>query len=170
MSTRKVILLCFFSALLGGAGTYLLLPRESAQVRLQGTQDRFGLFSPPPHFPGFPAREELEDSFFQQFLGSQPSFFFASPSVETREDENFFYFEVPLKENQESKLRANVNGNYLEIEGDIVERSGDETSAAQRMVQKSFAQMLPLPVQADPKSLQIISAPGKTVIRFQKRK
>lgn len=170
MPTRKVVLLCLISALIGAASTYLLMPHETQRASAPMRPNQFGLFSPPPQPPGFPARDEMEDSFFQQFLGNQPSFFFASTSVATREDENFYYFEVPLKENQESKLRANVNGNYLEIEGDIVERSGDETSSAQRMVQKSFSQMLPLPAQADPKSLQIISEPGKTVIRFQKRK
>jgi HSP20 family molecular chaperone IbpA len=129
-----------------------------------------GIFPAPPRFPGLPLQEEFSDSFFQQFFGQQTSFLFATPTVDTREDENFYYFDVPLKKNQESKVRANVSGDYLEIEGEISERSGSETANAQRTVQRSFSQIFPLPAFADAKSLQIISEPGRTVIRLEKKK
>lgn len=180
MKKRFVIVLCLLSAALGAGSTAALflwvVPPTSRQAADQ-QKDRFQFF---PGIPGpsslpqgfnspFPDSEEWESHFFQQFFGDQPSFFISSPKIQLREDETYFYFELPLKENEESKLKANVVGESLEIAGEIQERQVEDGGKSERFMQRNFSQVLPLPPAADPKSLMIISEPGKTVIRFQKR-
>ncbi len=180
MKIRTVVLLCLFSAALGAGSTAAIflwvIPSVSKQAADQ-QKDRFQFFpgipEPSDLPPGAPSPfsdpAEWESHFFQQFFGDQPSFFVSSPKIQLREDETYFYFELPLKDNEESKLKATVVGESLEIEGEIQERQVEDGGKSERFMQRTFSQVLPLPPAADPKSLMIISEPGKTVIRFQKR-
>lgn len=180
MKKRTVIALCLLSATLGAGSTaafFLWRDSLSSKQTAVHQQDRFQLFpgipapsgSPQGSSPQFPDPDDWESHFFQQFFGNQPSFFVSSPKIQMREDETHFYFDFPLKENEESKLKANVVDGNLEIEGEIQERQTEDGGKSERFLQRTFSQMLSLPPAADPKSLMIISEPGKTVIRFQKR-
>ena len=173
MNGKKILALCILSAIFGSASTVAFYHWNSPAKldRFENAQgkDKIQLFPGNSSIPNLPDPEEWESAFFQQFLGNQPTFFVSSPTIQTREDDNYVYFELPLKENEESKLKANVVGENLEIEGEIQERTTEEGGKSERFVQRSFSHLLPLPLAADPKTLMVISEPGKTVIRFQKK-
>jgi HSP20 family molecular chaperone IbpA len=173
MKIKQVILLCILSAVLGAfatLGTQSLFSRDANQKTSRDSNRAFSvLTNEDSHLTNLPDTESLESQFFQNFFGEEHFERLLGTNILQRRDENYFYFEMPLKDTEQSKLRTNLVGDYIEISGEITERKQSGKSG-ESMVQRNFSQTLPLPREVDPSTLQIISEPNKTVIRFERKK
>ncbi len=172
MRKRTVVFLCLFSALLGSIftlGTQFLFSTNREKTLTEQNRPQPYLTKTNPNLTNSPDAENFESLFFSNFFGEDRFSQMLGTEVSQRSDENYIYFELPLKETEQSKIKTNLVDEYIEISGEITERKNSSQNG-ESILQRNFSQTLPLPKEANPSTLQIISEPNKTVIRFEKWK
>lgn len=84
--------------------------------------------------------------------------------IHLKEDDQYIYYEIVIKDLNSTSVKASVEGNDLSITGESV--SGRDSESFSTTVTRSF----PLPAQAKAETMQMIPEAGMVVIRFQKKK
>jgi HSP20 family molecular chaperone IbpA len=107
------------------------------------------------------------DSWFKErFGGGEPG------DIQTREDEDFVYYDVAIKNLSNKKLDIQVEGGQIMISGTIEKRSDDKgkNTNSSQFYSSTFHRSFPVPFGVDGNKVQIEHEGEKIIIKFPKIK
>lgn len=200
MAKWKDFVIPALSAVMGGLlviGFLKLSPRTAEQlIRPSEPRSDFNILEPghdtalqPPHeTPPGETEEETLDPFhgfmrdfdpiremerMQKMLGSGlqiQTFAHTGGDIETREDQNFIYFDVKVGDPSATEIRTKVENGYLTITGESKSNKGDDDSWIKSSFTSRFTRSFPLPENVDPDRMEMVQEQDKIVIKFPKVK
>lgn len=93
--------------------------------------------------------------------------------IEKREDENFIYYDIKVKDVKGTTVNTKVENGYLTITGQIESKNSeqDEDSGFSNssVFSSTFSRTFPLPADVDEDSMEMESEQNKIVIKFPKK-
>lgn len=90
--------------------------------------------------------------------------------INTREDQNFVYYDVKLGDPKSTQIHTKVENGYLTITGESKSHRGDDDSWIKSSFTSSFTRSFPLPENVDADRMEMLQEQDKIVIKFPKVK
>ncbi|MCR4312874.1 MAG: Hsp20 family protein, partial [Candidatus Roizmanbacteria bacterium] len=110
---------------------------------------------------------EIFDSWFKnRFGGGEPG------DIQTREDEDFVYYDVVIKDLSNKKLDIKVEDGQIKISGTVEKRSDDKgkNTNSSKFYSSTFHRSFPVPYGVDSDRVQMEQDDDKIIIKLPKVK
>lgn len=94
--------------------------------------------------------------------------------IEKREDENFVYYDIKVKNVKGTTVNTKVENGYLTITGQIESKNTEEDEESgfsnSSVFSSTFSRTFPLPADVDEDAMEMESEKNKIVLKFPKKK
>lgn len=113
----------------------------------------------------------FDDNFFADAFGFDTGVNGQDPDLQMREQDDSYVITIDIPEDSNAEVSASVDGNELNIEGNItIKNDGSNTGSTFSSTQsRQFARSMPLPPDADPDGLTNVTEDGQVVITIPKQ-
>ncbi len=145
-----------------------ILPKsEDTKSERTSTVDDFDPFRDDPLFVGganpFESMRKLQSKMFSRFGTPDVT----AAEVKTREDKDFVYYDIPIKDLNREKLKVKVEDGQISISGQVEKKSEEEGSAS--YYTSSFHRTFPAPAQVDSERFQLEQMNDTLTLKFPKK-
>lgn len=115
-----------------------------------------------------PSDDDLDEDQFNLTFGDEGMNPLDSGRMTQREDDQYIYYEVPLRGLKEEKLDVQVSQGQVTISGKVEKKSEEKGNST--FFSSSFHRSFPVPPGVDAEHLQVEPEKDKFVIKFPKKK
>jgi HSP20 family molecular chaperone IbpA len=113
------------------------------------------------------SEQALEDLFAEDSLFGNIAREMNFEDIRTREDQNFFYLEIPLHGKKLENFSAKVENGQILLQGES--KNANDEDGTSIHFQSTFSRQFPAPPHIDPAGIQIEQKDDKVILQFPKK-